>query len=51
MFVVFASLAASDEEGSRAVSVGVLTAGLAACAGAVAVIRSRHAITASISAS
>jgi membrane protease YdiL (CAAX protease family) len=51
MFVVFASLAASDEEGTRAVTVGVLVGGLAACGGAAAVIRSRHAVRASISAS
>jgi len=50
MFVVFASLAASDEPGPRSVTVGVLAAGLVACAGATAVIRSRHAVRASISA-
>jgi membrane protease YdiL (CAAX protease family) len=51
MFVLFASLSASDEEGSRAVTLGILAGGLVACAGGVAVIRSRHAVRASISAS
>jgi membrane protease YdiL (CAAX protease family) len=44
MFVVFASLAASDDEGTRAVTVGILVGGLAACTGATVVIRSRHAV-------
>jgi membrane protease YdiL (CAAX protease family) len=55
MFVVFASLAASDEPGTRLVTVGILVGGLVVCAGAAALIRSRHAVrgdvTASISAS
>ena len=51
MFVLFASLAGSDDEGTRPVTVGVLVAGVVACAVATAVIRSRHAVRASISAS
>ena len=44
MFVLFASLSSTDEQGSRAVTLGVLAGGLAACAGAAAVVRSRHAV-------
>jgi len=44
MFVVIASLATSDDQGTRAVTIGVLAGGLVACAGAAAVIRSRHAV-------
>jgi len=44
MFVLFASLASPDEHATRAVSIGVLVAGLAACAAATAVLRSRHAV-------
>lgn len=51
MFVVFASLAGSDDEGTRPVTIGVLVAGVVACAVATAVIRSRHAVRASICAS
>jgi len=51
MFVVFVSLAASDEQGTRPVTVGVLVGGLVACAAATAVIRSRHAVRAAICAS
>lgn len=44
MFVVFASLAASDDQGTPAVTVGILVGGLVACTAATAVIRSRHAV-------
>jgi membrane protease YdiL (CAAX protease family) len=44
MFVVFASLASSGDEGTRAGTIGILVGGLASCAAAAAVIRSRHAV-------
>jgi membrane protease YdiL (CAAX protease family) len=50
MFAVFASLASSDEPGGRSVTLGALLGGLVVFAGAAAVLRSRHAVTASRSA-
>jgi membrane protease YdiL (CAAX protease family) len=44
MFVLFASLAGSDDDGARSVTAGILAGGLAAFAAATAVIRSRHAV-------
>jgi uncharacterized protein len=44
MFVLFASLASRDQHPSRVENVVVLLAGAAVCAGATAVIRSRHAV-------
>jgi len=43
MFVLVASLTGHDDEPTRVATLGMLTAGVAICGGAIAVIRSRHA--------
>jgi membrane protease YdiL (CAAX protease family) len=46
VFVVVASLAGTDDEPTRAATLATLLAGAAVCGGAIAVLRSRHAIRA-----
>jgi membrane protease YdiL (CAAX protease family) len=46
MFVFVASLSAPGDQGTRAVTVGVLVGGLVACGAAIAILRSRHALRA-----